>query len=161
MFRSNKSMRAIAALLATAGLTLSACGTTDDDPESSDGGDGPNCDAKIAFMGALTGPAAGLGIAAVNGAELAILQYNEEHADCDVEFVKSDSQSDPKQAPGVAKSLIDDEGDVGHGRPALLRRVGGGRPAVRRGRAADDHGIRNQAVAFGAGLDNVPPDPGQ
>jgi branched-chain amino acid transport system substrate-binding protein len=32
-------------------------------------------------MGALTGPAAGLGIAAVNGAELAVDQYNEKHAD--------------------------------------------------------------------------------
>jgi branched-chain amino acid transport system substrate-binding protein len=114
MFRSNKSMSAIAALLATAGLTLSACGTTDDNKDSgSASGDGPNCDAKIGFMGALTGPAAGLGIAAVNGAELAVDQYNKEHSDCDVEFVKSDSQSDPKQAPGVAKSLIDDDAVLG------------------------------------------------
>ena len=100
MFRSNKSMRAIAALVATAGLTLSACGTTDDEPDGAAAAEtAPTATLKLAFMGALTGPAAGLGIAAVNGAELAIDQYNEEHADCDVEFVKSDSQGDPKQAP--------------------------------------------------------------
>ena len=30
MFRSNRSMRALAALVATAGMTLAACGTTED-----------------------------------------------------------------------------------------------------------------------------------
>jgi branched-chain amino acid transport system substrate-binding protein len=109
MIRSTNTWRGLA-VVAAATLTLAACGTTDDN-NSSDGD--AACDLKIAFMGALTGPAAGLGIAAVNGAELAVDQYNEEHADCKVTFSKNDSQSDPKQAPGVAKSIIDDEKVVG------------------------------------------------
>jgi len=115
MIRTTRSWR-VAAAAAAAGLTLAACGSTED---SGDGGDSasasgePACDLKIAFMGALTGPAAGLGIAAVNGAELAIEQYNEENSDCPVEFVKQDSQSDPEQAPGVAKDIIDDEKVIG------------------------------------------------
>ncbi len=110
MIRSTK-WRALA-VTATAALALSACGTTDD--STTDNSDGkPACDLKIAFMGALTGPAAGLGIAAVNGADLAVAEYNEENPDCKVEFVKNDSQSDPNQAPGVAKSIIDDEKVIG------------------------------------------------
>ena len=107
-----RSTRVLATLAVVSGLALAGCGTTDD---NKDGGtsSGPACDLKIAFMGALTGPAAGLGIAAVNGAELAVEQYNEEHADCKVTFTKNDSQSDPKQAPGVAKSIIDDEKTIG------------------------------------------------
>ncbi len=114
MIRKTQSWRLVAAA-AAAGLMLAACGTTEDD--SGDNGDTaggePACDLKIAFMGALTGPAAGLGIAAVNGAELAVEQYNEENSDCPVEFVKQDSQSDPEQAPGVAKDIIDDEKVIG------------------------------------------------
>jgi branched-chain amino acid transport system substrate-binding protein len=115
MFRKTQSWRLVAAA-AAAGLTLAACGTTEDSSGDSSGdtaGGEPACDLKIAFMGALTGPAAGLGIAAVNGAELAIEQYNEENPDCPVEFVKQDSQSDPEQAPGVAKDIIDDEKVIG------------------------------------------------
>ena len=115
MIRKTQSWRLVAAAAAV-GLTLAACGTTEDssgdDTGDSAGGE-PACDLKIAFMGALTGPAAGLGIAAVNGAELAIEQYNEENPDCTVEFVKQDSQSDPEQAPGVAKDIIDDDKVIG------------------------------------------------
>jgi len=109
MIRSTK-WRALAAT-AAATLALSACGTTDDSGDNTSGE--AACDLKIAFMGALTGPAAGLGAAAVNGAELAVAQYNEEHPDCKVTLSKNDSQSDPNQAPGVAKSIIDDDKVVG------------------------------------------------
>jgi len=113
MSRPNTFAR-LGAVAAVAALVLSACGTTEDKtPSAGTSNGGPACGEKLAFMGALTGPAAGLGIAAVNGAELAVDQYNEKHADCKVEFVKSDSQSDPKQAPGVAKSLIDDDAVIG------------------------------------------------
>lgn len=113
MIRSTRSVRALAALAGVAALTLSACGTTGGDDDKKASGGGAACDLKIAFMGALTGPAAGLGIAAVNGAELAVKQYNEKNPDCTVDFVKNDSQSDPNQAPGVAKSIIDDDKVIG------------------------------------------------
>jgi branched-chain amino acid transport system substrate-binding protein len=101
------------AAVAAAGFALTACGTTASSSDEGSADGGPACDLTIAFMGALTGPAAGLGIAAVNGAELAVDQYNEEHPDCKVTFTKNDSQSDPKQAPGVAKSIIDDAQVIG------------------------------------------------
>ena len=114
MIRKTQSWRLVAAA-AAAGLMLAACGTTEDsgDDSGDTAGGEPACDLKIAFMGALTGSAAGLGVAAVNGAELAVEQYNEENPDCPVEFVKQDSQSDPEQAPGVAKDIIDDEKVIG------------------------------------------------
>jgi branched-chain amino acid transport system substrate-binding protein len=115
MIRTIRTWR-VAAAATAAGLMLAACGTTEDssgDDSGDSAGGEPACDLKIAFMGALTGPAAGLGIAAVNGAELAVEQYNEENPDCPVEFVKQDSQSDPEQAPGVAKDIIDDEKVIG------------------------------------------------
>jgi branched-chain amino acid transport system substrate-binding protein len=112
MFRSNRVLATMAAIVIS-GLALAGCGTTDDDSDNADTTAGPACDLKLAFMGALTGPAAGLGIAAVNGAELAVDQYNEENPDCTVAFTKHDSQSDPKQAPGVAKSIIDDAKVIG------------------------------------------------
>jgi branched-chain amino acid transport system substrate-binding protein len=102
----------LAAVAAAAALTLSACGNKDSTGNDNTGGQAA-CGQKIAFMGALTGPAAALGINAVNGVELAIEQYNAEHADCTVELLKSDSQSDPNQAPNVAKSIIDDSAVVG------------------------------------------------
>ena len=113
MIRKTRSWRVVA-VAAAAGLTLAACGTTDDSGnDSGASGDGGCTPQKIAFMGALTGPAAGLGEAAVKGAELAIEEYNKEHPDCTVEYVKQDSQSDPEQAPGIAKDIIDDEKVIG------------------------------------------------
>src|SRR5690242_2513325 len=105
MIRSKKSLRAIAALAGVAALTLSACGTTggnDNDKKSSSSG--PACNVEIDFFGAQTGGAAALGVNASNGDELAIEQYNAKHPDCKVAFNKIDSQSDPKQAPNLAKT---------------------------------------------------------
>jgi branched-chain amino acid transport system substrate-binding protein len=113
MIRSKKSLRALAALAGVAALTLSACGTTggDDDKKGSDAK--AACDQKLTYFGALTGPAAALGINAANGADLAIEQYNKEHADCKVIFEKVDSQSDPKQATGLAANVIGDKKVIG------------------------------------------------
>jgi branched-chain amino acid transport system substrate-binding protein len=112
MIRSNKTWRALA-VTAVAGLALAACGTTNDNKGSTDNSGKPACDLKIAFMGALSGPAAALGINAVNGVELAVEQYNAKHSGCTVALVKSDSQSDPKQAPALAKNLLDDTKVIG------------------------------------------------
>lgn len=65
------------------------------------------------YFGALTGGASALGINAANGAELAVEQYNAENSDCKVIFEKIDSQSDPKQAPGLAKKVIADKNVLG------------------------------------------------
>lgn len=99
-------------LLAGFGLaasSLAACGTTADKDASSS-----SCDHKVVYFGALTGGAAALGINARNGAQLAVEQYNKNHdkADC-VDFDQIDSQSDPKQAPGLAATVIKDKKVLG------------------------------------------------
>lgn len=117
MTRSTKRMRGIAALIATAGLTLSACGTTDDG-----GGDGGSesagCDKSIAFFGALTGPAAGLGQQILNGVQLAVDQHNED-AECEVGLEEYDSQGNPDQAPQLATQAAGDESVIGIVGPAF------------------------------------------
>ena len=119
MTRSNKRVRAIAALIATAGLTLSACGTTDDSGDGGGGGSAADCDKSIAFFGALTGPAAGLGQQILNGVELAVDQHNEANADCEVGLVQYDSQGNPDQAPQLATQAAGDDSVIGIVGPAF------------------------------------------
>lgn len=112
MIRSNKSWRAVAAT-AAALLVLSACGTTDDDEPTGNGGDGEAaCDLTLAFFGPKTGPAAGLGAPIINGAKLAIDQYNED-AECEVAFEEIDSQGSPDQAPSLATNAANNEAIIG------------------------------------------------
>lgn len=114
MIRSKKSLRALAALAGVAALALSACGTTGgEDTKKNSTSSGPACNVEIDFFGAQTGGAAALGINASNGAALALEQYNAKHADCKVGFQKIDSQSDPKQAPNLAKTVIANKKVIG------------------------------------------------
>jgi branched-chain amino acid transport system substrate-binding protein len=54
-----------------------------------------------------------------NGAKLAVDQYNGKHADCTVELKEFDSQGDEKQAPGLARNLIQDKKILGVIGPAF------------------------------------------
>lgn len=122
MFRSTKSWRVVAAGAASV-LVLSACGSTDDG-DGGDGGDGGDaggggaCDQVLAFFGPETGPAAGLGAPIINGAQLAVDEYNAD-AECDVELTKFDSQGSPDQAPSLATEAAGDETIVGIVGPAF------------------------------------------
>jgi branched-chain amino acid transport system substrate-binding protein len=115
MIRSTKSWRAAAAT-AAALLVLSACGTTDDD--DGDGGSDAACDLTLAFFGPKTGPAAGLGKPIIQGAQLAIDQYNED-AECDVKYEQIDSQGSPDQAPSLATNAAGNESIIGIVGPAF------------------------------------------
>jgi branched-chain amino acid transport system substrate-binding protein len=121
MLRNTRPKRAVVALIAVAGLTLSACGTTDSgdsgDGEASSGG-GAACDLTLAFFGPQTGPAAGLGEPIINGAQLAIDQYNKD-ADCEVKYDKIDSQGSPDQAPSPATEAAGNEAIIGIVGPAF------------------------------------------
>jgi branched-chain amino acid transport system substrate-binding protein len=100
---------AIVALVAGA----AACNSGNDSDNGSSGGGDKNCGYKIAFLGALTGSAANLGVNIEQGYELAIKQYNEKNgADC-VTVAKFDTQGDPAVAPGVARQLVTDKKIVG------------------------------------------------
>lgn len=120
MIRSSRTWRAAAAT-AAAGLVLAACGTTDDSSDneaSSDGGGKAACDLSLAFFGPQTGPAAGLGAPIIDGAQLAVNQYNED-ADCKVGFEKIDSQGSPDQAPSLATEASNNEKIIGIVGPAF------------------------------------------
>ena len=121
MLRTTRPKRAVVALIAVAGLALSACGTTDSDDGGSDasGGDGgAACDLTLAFFGPQTGAAAGLGEPIINGAQLAIDQYNEE-AECEVAYEQIDSQGSPDQAPSLATEASGNEAIIGIVGPAF------------------------------------------
>lgn len=110
-----KSVAGLGAVVLTLGLSMTACGTTED----SDGGsDAAACDLKLAFFGPETGPAAGLGKPIIQGAQLAVNQYNED-ADCDVKLEIRDSQGSPDEAPSLATEVAGDETIIGVVGPAF------------------------------------------
>lgn len=112
MSRSTTAWRT-GALLAVSALALAACGTTggDDDATGGDTGDGGgDCAATVAFLGPTTGDAANLGINIVNGAKLALDQYE---GDCDVTLTEFDSQGDPTQATPLATDIINNDAVIG------------------------------------------------
>jgi branched-chain amino acid transport system substrate-binding protein len=107
------SSKGIAGLVAGAGLaamSLTACGTTAENGGTADGGD---CSVKLAFLGPMTGDYANLGINIINGAKVALEEYNETDPECEVEIEEFDSQGDPEKAKPLATKIIGDEDIVG------------------------------------------------
>ena len=109
------------ALLFAAALVLGACGddggdeTEDEtDEETSGSASGVECDGlALAFFGDLTGANANLGKNMINGAKVAIEEFNEANPDCEVELKDFDSQGSGDQAPGLAQQAVQDESLVG------------------------------------------------
>ncbi|MEP6525699.1 MAG: branched-chain amino acid ABC transporter substrate-binding protein [Nocardioidaceae bacterium] len=120
MSRTSRGSR-VAAILAAAALGLSACGGTSNDSgsTSSSAGTQAACDLKIGFMGAETGPAAGLGINIEKGVELALDQYNQDNPDCQVQEEQYDTQGDPTQAGPLARGAVSDDKVIGIVGPAF------------------------------------------
>jgi branched-chain amino acid transport system substrate-binding protein len=102
-----------AAALAAAGLVLSACGTTGGESAQPEAGTSKACNLEFAFMGPLTGDYANLGINAVNGAKLALDEYNKQNADCKVVLREFDSQGDPEKATPLASEIVNDQKILG------------------------------------------------
>src|SRR4051794_9094814 len=116
MFRSKKFLRGFAALAGVAALTLTAaCGSSDDKGDKGDKGSASSalCGKNLAFLGALTGDAGALGQNMVNGIDLALKEYNDKHADCQVNLKKFDSQGSPDTAPGLATQIVNDDSIFG------------------------------------------------
>ncbi len=111
MIRSSMMWRSLAAT-ATAALVLSACGTTDDGGGGGDNADG-DCSGKIAAMGALSGANASIVIPSVDGAELALKQWLAENDDCEIEFVRHDTEGDPAKATPIATQIAGDDEYLG------------------------------------------------
>jgi branched-chain amino acid transport system substrate-binding protein len=80
---------------------------------SSTGSGGKNCGYEIAYFGALTGSSANLGVNIEQGAELAVVQYNDKNGKDCVTIKKFDSQGKPDAAPGLARQLVTDSKIIG------------------------------------------------
>ena len=99
--------------VAVVGLIAGAAACNKDTGGDSDTASNAKCGYELAFFGALTGPAANLGVNIEQGFELAVIQYNQKNgADC-VVVKKFDSQGDPAVAPGVARNLVADKKIIG------------------------------------------------
>jgi branched-chain amino acid transport system substrate-binding protein len=118
--RGRKNVWRLVAVLLCVGLLAAACGDDDDDTDTGaegttapgGGGDGnATCEegTAIGFFGALTGADANLGIEIRNGAELAVEQFNEANADCQVTLEEYDSQGSPDLAPALADEAISND----------------------------------------------------
>ena len=68
---------------------------------------------SIAYIGALTGPNAALGIAISNAANLAVDQHNKNNPGCQVGYKKFDTQGTPDIAPGVVTQAINESDIIG------------------------------------------------
>jgi len=138
----NRSLAAGAALIAAAALALSGCaskgnsggnggGSSNPAPPATTGTStqasapqlnpvlpagkgGATCSGvSIAYISALTGANAALGIAISNAAALAVDQHNQNNPNCQVTYKKFDSQGDPSIAPGVSTQAINEKDIIG------------------------------------------------
>jgi branched-chain amino acid transport system substrate-binding protein len=125
------SVRRIGALFAGLALVVAACGSDDnaaDTPETTAAGaaettvagstpaaGGVTCEGvKLAFIGALSGDNGNLGTNMINGAQLAIDEFNTANPDCQVTFDTAyDSQGDPAQATPLADKIVNDAAIIG------------------------------------------------
>jgi len=118
-------VRRLGALFAGLALVVAACGsdskttastasTTASTTAMTTGGTpaagGATCSGiKLAFIGALSGDNGNLGKNMVNGAKLAIDEFNAANPKCQVGFDTSyDSQGDPVQATPLAAKIVND-----------------------------------------------------
>jgi len=111
MIRTSRSWRFAAAAVA-AGLSLAACGTTNDS-NSSSSSSGKSCDATIAFLGPTTGPYANLGINIIDGAKVAQEDFKKSNPDCKFDVKTFDSQGDPDKAKNLAVQIVNDDNIIG------------------------------------------------
>ena len=104
------------AVIAAAGLALTACGSSNSSSSTATGGSssGASCTSgqKIAFLGATTGPYGALGQNMVGGIKLALDSYNKAHADCKLTLKVFDSQGNPTKATPLATSIVQDQSIV-------------------------------------------------
>ncbi len=68
---------------------------------------------KLAFMGALSGENGALGQNMVDGAQIAVNEWNKANKNCQVKIEKFDSQGDPAQATPLAPKVVADKNIVG------------------------------------------------
>jgi branched-chain amino acid transport system substrate-binding protein len=106
-----RALGGVAILALVAGAA--ACNKGSSSGSSDNKASGKNCGYSLAYLGALTGPSANLGVNIEQGAELAVEQYNKKNgADC-ITIKKFDSQGSADVAPGLARQLVADKKIIG------------------------------------------------
>jgi len=78
-----------------------------------DSAGGKNCGVELAYLGALTGPQANLGVNIEQGAELAVEQYNQKNGKDCIKINRFDTEGSPDKAPGLARQLVANKKIVG------------------------------------------------
>jgi branched-chain amino acid transport system substrate-binding protein len=111
MFRLDRTMWRILAVLLAFTLLAAACG--DDDEDTTAGGGAEKQKVALAFVGPLTGPNANLGINIRDGAKVALDQANDKSDSYEYVLKEFDTQGDPAQAPGQKDKYIPDDEVVG------------------------------------------------
>src|SRR4051794_37607253 len=111
-----RSVRIIA-LAAAAALVIAACGS-DNNNESSTNTTAAGKTVALAFVGALTGDNANLGINIRNGAKLAVDQANKAGG-TKVELKEFDTAGDAAQASTLKDKFINDQSIIGLVGPAF------------------------------------------
>ncbi|MEU5905718.1 branched-chain amino acid ABC transporter substrate-binding protein [Micromonospora sp. NPDC047527] len=104
-------VRALGTVALAASLVVAA-GCQDSGGESGGTASG-DCGGKIAIFGAFTGDNAGLVIPSLNGAKLAVKQFNEANPDCKVTMQEFDTQGDPAVATPFANQIAGDNSFLG------------------------------------------------
>ena len=113
MTRSRFRLTSVLAVLLTMALVLAGCGSDDDDNGGSSDNGGAKKTVSLAFVGALTGEAANLGINIRDGARVAIEEYNKTSDKYTVELKSFDTAGDPAQASTVKDQFINDTSIIG------------------------------------------------
>ncbi|WP_432898842.1 branched-chain amino acid ABC transporter substrate-binding protein [Micromonospora matsumotoense] len=98
-----------AAALAVAMVGAAGCQDTGGGETTGSG----DCGGKIAIFGAFTGDNAGLVLPSLNGAKLAVKQFNEKNSDCKVTLQEFDTQGDPAVATPFANQIAGDNSFLG------------------------------------------------
>src|SRR4051812_7057727 len=110
VLRRNKWLGLGAAAISL-GLTVSACGTTDN--KSGGDSDSKGVTANIGVMGALSGANASVVIPSVNGAKMALKAWSAEHPDDKIKLVEFDTEGDPAKATPAATKMATDDSFLG------------------------------------------------
>lgn len=119
MARSKKSLWRLVALVAALSIVTAACGSDDKKDDEATGGSDDATTYSIAFVGPKTGDAANLGINILDGAKLAVKEFNEAHDDIQIDLKEFDTQGDPAQAPSQLAKYKDDASILGIVGPAF------------------------------------------
>lgn len=106
--RKNKLIVAMLVITMMMTLVLSGCGGSGKTPEGTEGEGG---EIIIGYVGPQTGPSATMGLATVQGAELAIAEINEAGGIMGktIKFVSRDDEADPTKSKTAVQELIDKE----------------------------------------------------